>query len=58
MSATLVTKKQLAEQLQVSQRTVTNWIAQGRVPCVRIGHRTLRFDPSDVVNFLKRKSPR
>lgn len=47
-----LTTKQVAEQLQVSQRTVCNWIADGRLPSFRIGRRH-RIRPVDVARMVE-----
>lgn len=47
------TPETLASHLQVSERTVRNWVRQGRLPSYKIG-RSRRFDPADVERFLAR----
>jgi excisionase family DNA binding protein len=47
----LLTVPDVADQLQVSARTVWRWIADGALPCVRIG-RTVRVDPDVLERFL------
>ena len=48
----LLTAKQLAEQLQVSERTVATWIAQKTIPFHRVG-RLVRFDLQEVLETTK-----
>lgn len=43
----LLTTKQLAEYLGVSERTIRRWCAEGRIKSIRIG-RTVRFRLSDI----------
>ncbi len=43
-------KKQLAEWLGVSERTIERWTADG-MPCRRI-HRTVRYRPSEVEAWI------
>jgi excisionase family DNA binding protein len=48
----LLTLPELAEQLQLSEKTLRRMIASGRLPCVRLG-RQLRFLPGDVFRWLE-----
>ena len=48
----LLTLPELAERLQLSEKTIRRMIAGGRLPCVRIG-RQLRFLPGDVFRWLR-----
>jgi excisionase family DNA binding protein len=45
-------KKRLAEYLDVSERTIERWTAEG-MPCLR-GRRTVRYRPADVEAWLMR----
>lgn len=54
----LLTKYQLAEELQVSKRSVDYWTTQGLIPHVRVGRHLVRFDLADVLAHLKRTSPK
>lgn len=47
----LLTLPELAEHLQLSEKTIRRMIAGGRLPCVRLG-RQLRFLPGDVFRWL------
>jgi excisionase family DNA binding protein len=49
----LITKQELAQDLGVSCRTIEAWIAERRVPYVKLGHRTLRFCLDDVRRALR-----
>jgi excisionase family DNA binding protein len=51
----LLDEKDLAEQLQVTTRTIRNYRQEGLIPFIRIGKRTLRYDLQDVVAFLKKR---
>ena len=55
--AALLTKIQLAGELQVSKRSVDYWTHQGMIPAIRCG-RLIRYDLSDVLAHLKRTSPK
>ncbi len=41
-------KKQLAERLGVSSRTIENWMAERRIPFCKITDRMVRFVPQEV----------
>ena len=47
----LLTLRQVARKLNVSERTVRREVAAGRFHCVRIG-RSVRFTHNDVVRFV------
>jgi len=53
---TYLTTRQLAERLQVSPNTVCRLARQGRIPCHRVGHRTLRFVAAEVDAALRAES--
>ncbi len=45
--------KDIAELLQVSQKTIYRWIAQGRIPVYRIHHQ-YRFDQAEIEEWILR----
>ena len=47
-----LTARQLAEVLQVSESTVRRLARDGRIPCVRLTPRLLRFNPRAVFRAL------
>ncbi len=47
-----VTARQLAEVLQVSESTVRRLAREGRIPCVRLTPRLLRFNLKSVFRAL------
>jgi excisionase family DNA binding protein len=49
----LITKEELAKDLRVGRRTIEAWVADRKIPCVRMGHRTLRFSLDDVRRALR-----
>jgi excisionase family DNA binding protein len=51
----MLTKRQLAERLNVSLRTVESWMSQKLVPYIKI-KKTVRFIWTDVEQALKRGS--
>ena len=50
----LWTKKEVAEQLQVSTKTISRLIAQGQLPFIQIGS-SIRIQKTDVFAFLERQ---
>ena len=44
-------KRQVALRLSVSVRTLENWVAAGRIPCIRVG-RVTRFEWERVLEAL------
>lgn len=47
-----LTIAEAAERLKVSTRTVSRYIAAGKLPAARITHKTVRIKESDVVALL------
>ena len=43
-----LTKSEVAAYFRVTKRTVTNWVRQLGLPCVKISRRTVRFKASAV----------
>lgn len=50
---TLLTPKEVAERLAVSETTVHRLVARGELPAIRVG-RQWRFAPADVESYLAR----
>ena len=48
----LLTVRELAELLGLREQTVYDWVAKGRIPCVRLS-RSLRFDRSAIREWLE-----
>jgi len=47
----LLTKRGLAPKLQISTRTLDDWMRKGRIPFLKLG-KTVRFRLSDVLEKL------
>jgi excisionase family DNA binding protein len=47
----MLKKSEVAEEYQVSQRTVSYWMSRKVIPYVRIGN-VVRFDPDEVKKAL------
>jgi len=47
--------KQTANCLNVSYRTIQTWIETGKLPCIRLGHRTVRIDTRDIEIFMQNR---
>lgn len=48
----LLNVKRSAETVGVSENTIRNWIAQGKLPAVRIGERIIRIRPADLAALI------
>lgn len=48
----------IARHLGVNIQTVLVWVRTGRIPCFRIGARTLRFRISEVESAIKAQQVR
>ncbi len=55
---TLLTPRQVAERLSVSTRTVYAWLAEGRLPEVRLSERVTRVPKTAVDEFIARSTTR
>jgi excisionase family DNA binding protein len=51
----LLNKSELARKLGESDRTIQRWQQRGLIPCIRMGHRSLRFRLDAVLEALDRK---
>lgn len=49
---TLLTKRQVAQTLNTSVRTVERRVASGALPAIRSSARVIRFDPADVAAYV------
>jgi excisionase family DNA binding protein len=50
----LLSKRELAAALNVSERTIDNWVAQKRIPRLRLSSRLIRYDLHKVEAALAR----
>jgi excisionase family DNA binding protein len=50
----LLTVKELAEILNVKEKTLYQWTELGQIPCIKL-NRTLRFDEDDIEAWVKSK---
>ncbi len=49
----LVSIEAAANYLDVSQRTVRRWIADGKLPAQRVGDRLIKVDQADVAALIR-----
>lgn len=49
----LVTTRELAAVLGVTADTIRGWARSGRIPCLRVGQKTLRFDRVAVLAAIR-----
>jgi len=58
MSDEVMDKKELAQMLRISERTIERWISECRIPYVRLPKRgawsEIRFLKSNILAWLKR----
>ena len=52
MNEKLLTPEQVAERLQVTERTVYGWLRRGNLPALKLG-RLWRIRPEDLEGFLE-----
>ena len=50
----ILTTKQLAEEITVSERTIYNWRSMGLIPCIKVGS-VVRFDYERVRAALNKE---
>lgn len=58
MAVKMLTLEEVAEQLQIDERTVRRLCTNGDLEFVKIGPKTLRFRPEWVDALIKRKQGR
>lgn len=58
MEKKLLTIDQLVEFLNCSKSNVYQLVYRREIPHVKIGHRTLRFNPEEIKEWLQEKSRR
>lgn len=51
----LVTSEQLADHFAVSVETVRGWVRQGRIPCLRVSRKVIRFRVAEVERALQKR---
>ncbi len=51
----LLTCKEVAQRLRISEETVWRWIRTKKLTAVKIGSRNYRVRPEDLVSFEKSK---
>lgn len=48
----LLTANELATRLRVSLRTVNHWTQNGRIPCIKLSQKVVRFNWEEVQRAL------
>ena len=51
----LLNIKQLAEKLNMSEKTLYNYVADQKIPYVKISN-LVRFDPQEIESWIKKRS--
>ena len=49
----LLTIQEVADWAKVSTKTVYRWIAENKIPAIRLGNRTYRIPEKAIVAYLK-----
>ena len=49
----LLTVQEVAEWAKVSTKTVYCWIADNKIPAIRLGSRTCRISEKDLIDYLE-----
>jgi excisionase family DNA binding protein len=57
-SAELLTVSQLAQKLHVQPRTIQAWARAGRIPCVKLSAKVVRFEWEAVLTALHNQANR
>lgn len=57
MPETTYTYPEAAERLGIGESTLHRWVAQGRITCVRLGARLVRFTEADLASAFTRIPP-
>jgi len=52
----LMTVDGVAQLLDVHPCTVRDWAAAGRIPCVRVTRKCLRFKPEDIMEWAEKRT--
>lgn len=53
MQPELLTAAELARQLRVQVDTVRRWAREGRIPCLRISPKVVRYERARVVDAIR-----
>ncbi len=51
----LFTVPELSQTLGISVHTVYAWVSQGRLPCVKLGTRTM-FEPGEIERWVRERA--
>jgi DNA-binding transcriptional MerR regulator len=53
-TTTLIRKKELAQRLSVSPRTIDNWVSRRVIPYIQLSSRFNLYDPEAVIEALRK----
>lgn len=56
MTGPLLTGRQVADMLGVSNKTILRWALEGELPSIRLSNRAIRFRPSDIDQWLDERA--
>ncbi|MGB9892741.1 helix-turn-helix transcriptional regulator [Thermodesulfovibrio yellowstonii] len=55
-SLRLLKISEVSKILGISKRTVYNYVKEGKLPCVKLSNRTLRFRETDLMKLISEKT--
>lgn len=55
-SLRLLKISEVSKILGVSKRTVYNYVKEGKIPCVKLSNRALRFRETDLMNLISERT--
>lgn len=56
MRVTLLTGRQVADMLGVSNKTVLRWALEGELPSIRLSNRAIRFRDDQLEDWLEQRA--
>jgi excisionase family DNA binding protein len=57
MSEKLLTTRDVADILEVTDETIRRWVAEGRIRHVRLPSGQIRFEPDDIADIRRPVEP-
>ena len=55
MNNSLMTIKDIAEYLQIKERTISSWINKGTIPHIKLSNKAIRFNLNTINEWLSSK---
>ncbi len=51
----IIDRKELADRLKMSQETIRQWTYRGRIPCLRLSPKLIRYSWKAIEDWLKKR---